>query len=179
MQKKGKIKLKNIIWTNRSNGLETLIMIIAGAILVFMPGLTADLITKGLAVISLFYGFMNVFRYLDNRKDNNAYTIDIIIGIISLLFGIFVWTNPHFILSFLPMVLGILLIINGLAALPLFFQFGLIYIPAFFTSIIPLVLGIILIINPYGIAKSAIQIFGIVILISGISNLITLLKSSK
>lgn len=173
------IKMKNIIWTSRSNGLETILMIIIGLVLLFMPGLTGDLITKGLAIVSLFYGFMNIFRYLDYHKENKANTIDIIIGIICLLFGIFVWTNPKFILSFLPMVLGLILIINGLAAIPLFLQFGLLYIPAIFTSIIPLLLGFILIINPYGIAKSAIQIFGIVMLICGIANLITLLKSSE
>ena len=89
--------------------------------------------------------------------------------------------RPQFILSFLPLVLGIALLIDGIGKLPLAMDavrtLHTALTPVLWAAVLPLVLGIVLIANPFGVAKTVIRFFGIGLIVDGMCDLITVLSA--
>ena len=78
---------------------------------------------------------------------------------------------PEFVLSFLPLTLGVLLLIDGIGKLPAALEARKLlptaFLPLAISAVIPLLLGLILIMNPFDVTKFVIMFFGICLVIDG------------
>lgn len=90
---------------------------------------------------------------------------------------------PQTVLAFLPLVLGALLLVDALGKIPL--TIGAIeldspaMIPLAMSCFFPALLGILLMVNPFSAVHVVIRLFGIVLLITGIIELITTVISHR
>ena len=80
------------------------------------------------------------------------------------------------VLSFLPFLLGLILLLVGLSKLPFAIDAYHMKTPSFryllVSSIAPLVLGAVLLWNPFGAVKGMIAFFGLSLIIAGVSDLL-------
>ena len=89
---------------------------------------------------------------------------------------LFALLRPHVILSFLPFVLGALLLLDGVGKLPVMLDAiqthapGMAYGVA--STLVPLILGIVLLINPFQAAQMVIQFFGLGLILDGVADFI-------
>ena len=87
------------------------------------------------------------------------------------------------VLSFLPIALGIMLLVDGIGKMPLAVDALSVYSPYRFwvliSAVLPLILGIVLLVNPFRAAKAAIMFFGISILADGLFELITYIQQRR
>lgn len=87
------------------------------------------------------------------------------------------------ILSFLPFVTGALLVLDGFVKIPLMkemWDWGReLRLSAVVSSLLPLVLGVFLMAYPFHAAAVVIRVFGIFLLIDGISDIIRSSKAKK
>ena len=164
-------------WSRNASVWTAVLYILFGLLLAIFPGISGTIFVWVLAAASAIFGLMQLGRYLRGRKTGQASGGSLVLGVIALLFALFCALRPHAILSFLPLVLGILCLLDGIGKIPVAVAFvqdrsGSL-VPALISTLLPLLLGILLIANPFGAARMVIMIFGIGVLLDGISELVT------
>ena len=170
-------------WSRNASVWTAVLYILLGLLLAIFPGMSGTIFVWVLAAAAAVFGLVHLGRYLRGRKTNQAVGGSLLLGIIALLFALFCALRPHAILSFLPLVLGILCLLDGIGKLPIAIAFvqdrsGSL-IPALISTVLPILVGILLIINPFGAAKMVIMIFGIGLILDGISDLVTASMSGR
>lgn len=168
-----------IIFTNKSSLFSAILSIIIGTILLLLPQLTGLITVRVIAIILLAYGISYLIKYYQAKKNSYNNYGYLISGILALGFGLYVWFFPHYIISFIPFIVGAILLINGIVAIPLAIDLikdGNMWVTALLTSLLPFIAGLVLMFNPYGVANFAIRILGAILIINGVTNLVTIRK---
>ena len=164
-------------WARSTSKWTAILYILLGLLLAIFPGISGTIFVWVLAAATGIFGLGHLIRYLQARKTGMASGGGLFLGILALLFALFCALRPHAILSFLPLVLGILCLLDGIGKIPVAVAFvqdrsGSL-IPALISTILPILLGILLIANPFGAARMVIMIFGIGLILDGISDFVT------
>lgn len=170
-------------WSRTASVWIALLYIVLGLPLLLFPGTSGSIFVWSLAAGAAAYAISHLWRYLHGRKMDQASGTDLFLTVLPLAFSIFSIIWPEAILSFLPLVLGALLLIDGVGKLPLVIS-GIkdkvpALIPLLLSSLIPITLAVLLLINPFHAAQLVIMVFGIALISDGISDLVTALISRK
>ena len=121
-------------------------------------------------------GVLAEINYIKNAREKIA-DLDIVYGIVCVILGILIITNPQAIAGVIPFVIGFIIIVNS--AIKLQYSLELrkekneLWLSTFLLSIIMSFCGIILIFNPFQGAVFLTRIVGIFILIYAILDLIS------
>lgn len=168
-------------WGRNASLPLALLYVLLGLLLTIFPDLSGTIFVWALAGVCLVFAIARLWRYYQRRKADAGGTGDLIAGIAALILALFFWLWPHVVLSFLPLVLGILLLLDGVGKLPLVMdarRAGLpLPLPLLLSTLAPLVLGIILIADPFGVTRFVIRFFGISLIVDGVCDCLTLLSS--
>ena len=105
--------------SRKTSILTSVLCIILGVVFILFPGLTGYVFCWGLAIIALLAAAGRYWAFFQARKEGESAVGPMTVAIILTLFGIFCITRADIILSFLPLVLGILLLIDGIGKLPI------------------------------------------------------------
>ena len=89
--------------------------IIAGLLLLVFPQQSLNVITYAIGAVALIYGILKIVSYFRNREYSPMFTWELILGIILVGIGIFSFTNPGGIFAILPIILGVLVLIEGIS----------------------------------------------------------------
>lgn len=156
---------------NRQNTLLTsLLSLLLGIFFIRFPSMSGKLFCLALAVSALLYAAGRLIRYVRNKKHGYVSQGDQFLGVLLLIAGLFILFFPHFVLSFLPLTLGILLFLSGFAKIPFvidsFQMHSPARIPFLLSTLAPLILGAIILMNPFGVTRLVIRFFGISLIIN-------------
>lgn len=170
-------------WSRTASVWIALLYMALGIPLLLFPGFSGSVFVWALAGGAAVYGISHLWRYLQARKSGQASGGDLFLTVLPLAFSIFSIAWPQAILSFLPLVLGSLLLVDGVGKLPLVIAATQsrtsVFLPLLLSSLIPLILGLLLVINPFHAAQIVIMVFGAALLADGISDLTTALMARK
>ena len=170
-------------WSRTASVWIALLYMLLGLPLLLFPGVSGSVFVWALAAGAAAYAVSHLWRYLQGRKTGQASGGDLFLTILPMAFAIFSISWPQAILSFLPLVLGALLLVDGVGKAPLVIDAiqskPPILIPLLLSSLIPTILGILLVVNPFHAARLVIMIFGAALVADGVSDLITALISRK
>lgn len=170
-------------WSRTASVWIALLYIVLGLPLLLFPGISGSVFVWSLSAGAAVYAVSHLWRYLHGRKMDQASGTDLFLTILPLAFSLFSIIWPEAILSFLPLVLGALLLIDGVGKLPLVISGIRDEIPAslplLLSSLIPIALGILLLVNPFHAAQLVIMVFGAALISDGISDLVTALMNRK
>lgn len=89
-----------------SAALAAVVYLVLGLVLLFAPSASRALLCAVIGIGVTVYGAFNILSFLLNR-DQEAYTLELLIGICAVAFGVFSLLNPTFLLDFLFIVLGL------------------------------------------------------------------------
>ena len=163
--------MKNIFFRTTSLWASVLYMAL-GLVLTFWPGMSGTVFCWGIAAALILYAAHSFWYFIKARNLGFTAGGTLVIGILCLAFGIFCFSRPYVVLSFLPIALGIMLLVDGIGKMPLAVDALSVYSPYRFwvliSAVLPLILGIVLLVNPFRAAKAAIMFFGISILADGL-----------
>lgn len=170
-------------WSRTASVWIALLYMLLGLPLLLFPGVSGSVFVWALAAGAAAYAVSHLWRYLQGRKTGQASGGDLFLTILPMAFAIFSISWPQAILSFLPLVLGTLLLVDGVGKAPLVIAAirskPPILIPLLLSSLIPTILGILLVVNPFHAARLVIMIFGAALVADGVSDLITALIARK
>ena len=149
--------------------------ILAGGLLVVFPEQSINILTYAIGIMSLVYGVVKIVSYFRNREMSYLFVMEMILGIILVGIGIFSFVNPGGIFAVLPIILGILVIIEGVSKIQRakwLREYGspkwkIILLVGLLIGI----LGIVLVVNPFNALVLTVRIMGAVMLADGVAGL--------
>lgn len=154
-----------------------------GLPLLLNPVASGTFFVWALAAGSAVYAIGHLVRYIQERKEGIASGGDVFLTVVPLLFTTASLIWPQTVLAFLPLVLGALLLVDAIGKVPL--TIGAIelespaMIPLAMSCFFPALLGILLMVNPFSAAHIVIRLFGIVLMINGVIELISAVISHR
>lgn len=159
----------------RSSILGSVGMAILGILLIFYSEITIVSISYIIGAILVAIGVLAILKFIKAYNNSNKNELDMVYGIVSVVLGIIVITNPEGIASIIPFVVAIVIIISSATKL----QYSLelkrsnndLWKSTMIISIITMLCGILLVFNPFQGAVMFTRVVGILILIYAILDL--------
>lgn len=151
--------------------------VLAGLLLALFPVTVSTVFVWALAGGAGVYGAAHLWRYLQGRRAGHASTGDLFLTVLPAAFALFALMQPQAVLSVLPLVLGSLLLIDGVGKVPLCVRAmgksapGL--WPLALSCLLPLALGTLLLFNPFTTVQIVVRVFGISLIADGASDFAT------
>lgn len=148
--------------------------LILGILLLISPDKVVNLTIYILSIYLFLASIINFYQAYNLKKKLGNTSLELYFGIFQLIVAIIIFFFSRYILAFFPIVIGILLIINGgiqLASnIGTKMFFGIIY------SLLLLVIGFIILVNPFGTVLTLTRFLGCWFIIMVISEIILYFK---
>lgn len=162
----------------KSSIVTSTILIILGFLLVFQSETTIMMISYVIGGVLVAIGALALIRYVKNGDSPILRNeLDIVYGIVTIIFGIIIIKNYQAIASIIPAVIGIAIIINSASKLNYAFQLKTdennMWKTTMIISIISTIFGVILLFNPFEAALGIMKVIGIFIIVYAILDLIS------
>lgn len=152
-------------------------LIILGLLLVFQSEATIISISYIIGGILIAIGFLALLRFIKNTKDEEKNDLDIVYGLVTIILGIIVISNPAAIASIIPFVIGFIIIINSANKLQYSLELkknnNTLWKSTMALSLITTICGVTLVLNPFKGAEFITKIVGILIITYSVLDIIS------
>lgn len=175
------------MWEKINNFLKgqivtSLIYIVLGVCLVFMPVNTINVICKFVfGILLILVGLYHIVIYVAEKLNSTIF--DLFSGGILMVLGIFLFMNPQIVVKLLPILLGTFILVDSIWTLKGSFKLKKRGVDTWrillFGSLIFIALGISLVVNPFTMVKYTVIFAGWIFLCNGIIDLIYLVLLKK
>ena len=149
--------------------------IVIGMMLLIMPQTSLLWICYAFGAVVLITGIVCLIQYARIRGTGFTAPFMLVGGVITAGLGIFTLAKPQVVASFLPIVFGIFIVVDGLSrigsAIALAKRKGQKWWVLLLLSIVSVALGILLVLHPFGAAVSVVMVCGILLIVEGAMNL--------
>lgn len=149
--------------------------IVIGMMLLIMPQTSLLWICYAFGAVVLITGIVCLIQYARIRGTGFTAPFMLVGGVITAGLGIFTLAKPQVVASFLPVVFGIFIVVDGLSrigsAIDLAKRKGQKWWVLLLLSIVSVALGILLVLHPFGAAVSVVMACGILLIVEGAMNL--------
>lgn len=149
--------------------------IVIGMMLLIMPQTSLLWICYAFGAVVLLTGIVCLIQYARIRGTGFTAPFMLVGGVITAGLGIFTLAKPQVVASFLPIVFGIFIVVDGLSrigsAIDLAKRKGQKWWVLLLLSIVSVALGILLVLHPFGAAVSVVMVCGILLIVEGAMNL--------
>ena len=158
--------------------LAALVYLVLGVILTVWPHTSSTVICVGFGLFLLVYGIVTLVTIFLRSSRSGQFQFEMILGILFAGLGIFFLLRSDVVLSFLPVVIGIYIVIDALLNLKRaqeLYRMGYVrWWITLVTSLISAALGILILWNPLFLSDFIFRMVGIVLIYTGVSDLVTL-----
>lgn len=149
--------------------------IVIGMMLLIMPQTSLLWICYAFGAVVLITGIVCLIQYARLRGTGFTAPFMLVGGVITAGLGVFTLAKPQVVASFLPIVFGIFIVVDGLSrigsAIDLAKRKGQKWWVLLLLSIVSVALGILLVLHPFGAAVSVVMVCGILLIVEGAMNL--------
>ena len=146
-----------------------------GLMLLIMPETSLLWICYAFGVVVLITGIVCLIQYARIRGTGFTAPFMLVGGVITAGLGLFTLAKPQVVASFLPVVFGIFIVVDGCSrigsAIDLAKRKGEKWWMLLLFSIVSIALGALLIWHPFGAAVSVVMLCGILLIVEGALNL--------
>lgn len=162
----------------KSSIATSIFLIILGILLVFQSEMTIMAISYVIGGILVAIGALALIRYIKKAADKESTSeLDIIYGIVTIIFGVIIIQNYQALASIIPIVLGVTIIVSSVGKLNYAFQLkaddNQLWKTTMMISIISTICGVVLLFNPFSAAIGIMKIIGIFIIVYAILDLVS------
>ena len=162
----------------KSSIATSIFLIILGILLVFQSEMTIMAISYVIGGILVAIGALALIRYIKKAADKESTSeLDIIYGIVTIIFVVIIIQNYQALASIIPIVLGVTIIVSSVGKLNYAFQLkaddNQLWKTTMIISIISTICGVVLLFNPFSAAIGIMKIIGIFIIVYAILDLVS------
>lgn len=174
--------MKSIIQDMKQNYfINAVIMVALGLVLVIWPDVLGVMLCYLLGGALILMGVIQLIGFLRGERLGFYSKFNMIMGIVLVLLGLWICTQPHIVLSIIPVVVGIIVLIHGLMDIQYTLDIkktgNTKWWIAMIAAIITLVVGLLLVFNPFTAYEITMILLGIAMLYDGGSDLVLLVFS--
>ena len=174
--------MKSIIQDMKQNYfVNAVIMIILGLVLVIWPHILGVMLCYLLGGALIVMGAIQLIGFLRGERLGFYNKFSMFMGIVLVLLGIWICTQPRIVLSIIPVVVGIIVLIHGLMDIQYTLDIkrtgSTKWWIALISAILTLIVGLLLVFNPFTAYEISMIMLGIAMLYDGGSDLVLLIFS--
>ena len=162
-------------YTKSGMMLLSIAYIIIGMMLLIMPQTRLLWICYAFGAVVLVTGIVCLIQYARIRGTGFTAPFMLVGGVITAGLGIFTLAKPQVVASFLPIVFGIFILVDGLSrvgtAIDLAKRKGQKWWMLLLLSVVSVALGVLLVLHPFDAAVSVVMVCGILLIVEGALNL--------
>lgn len=171
--------MKSIIQDMKQNYfVNAVIMVVLGLVLVIWPHILGVMLCYLLGGALILMGVIQLVVFLRGERFGFYNKFSMFMGIVLVLLGIWICTQPRIVLSIIPVVVGIIVVLHGLMDLQYTLDIrrtgNTKWWIALIAAIITLVVGLLLVFNPFTAYEVTMILLGIAMLYDGGSDLLLL-----
>lgn len=152
--------------------------VVLGVILAGWPAIAARTVCYLLAA-----AFSYLLSYLSGRRQSLPSGMDLAIGLVLVLAALLVAVKADQIIGLIPMVMGAVFAVNGAVKLQRSLELKQVQYRGWgivmFYAILTIGFGVLLLFNPFSAATMMVRILGIGLLVSGGTDIITMMSVSR
>ena len=161
----------------------SILYLIFGIVMLFFPSTVIKSACYLVGIIFIFVGISGVMMYIKTELKTAFISFSLVISIVFGAFGVYVLLNSEAFASFLPLVMGIFLLIDSISKLSMAFDLRNFkyknWWQILIISFIILGCGLLLLFNPFDALIVSVQIIGAILIVDSISNIFTIYSYSK
>ncbi len=154
--------------------ISSAVIFLLGLALLFSPGTMIKTVASIIAGVILLHGILSIVEFIRRKKRGQTDVGSLISAVLSLIAGGFILSSYRLIVSIIPAVLGIIVIVSGIAKLEDALSLKKSGIPGnvpVILAAINILLGAVLLLNPFGALNFTLRIAGLMLIFSGGSDL--------
>ena len=159
--------------------LSAILTVIIGVVLILWPLEVTGVICRIFGIILAVMGAVYLFGYFANG--NGVFSITG--GLVFLLLGFWIFLRPVSIARFVPVFLGVILLVHGVKdfqmALEMKAAGGRVWWITIFLSLLNSILGLLCICYSFGVIKFALRVMGFALIYDGISDIWIVYRTVK
>ncbi len=168
--------IKSSIWSS-------IALVILGILLFFFSELTIISISYVIGGILVAIGVIALLKYINNINKEAKNELDLVYGLVTIILGIIVISNPKAIASIIPFILGIIIVISSASKIEYSFELKKsnhhLWKSTLIMSLVTLLCGILLIFNPFAGAEFITKVIGIILFVYGILDIVSTFRIRK
>ena len=146
-----------------------------GLLLLIMPETSLLWLCYAFGAVVLITGIVCLVQYARLRGSGFAAPFFLVAGVITAALGLFTLAQPQVVASFLPVVFGLFILIDGCSRIGTAVELARRQADHWWLvllfSVLSIALGILLLVNPFGAAVSVVMLCGVLLIIEGAVNL--------
>ncbi len=174
--------MKSIIQDMKQNYfVNAVIMVVIGLVLVIWPHILGVMLCYLLGGALIVMGLIQLVGFLRGERIGFYNKFSMLMGIVLILLGIWICTQPHIVLSIIPVVVGIIVVLHGLMDIQYTLDIkktgNTKWWIALLFAILTLVVGLLLVFNPFTAYEISMILLGVAMLYDGGSDLVLLIFS--
>lgn len=155
--------------------ISAILCILLGIVLVVWPDLSMQIVCTAIGAVLLIGGGVRLAVYFAT-KDGSVYAqLNLIMGIILAVVGIWILLQPAKVLSIIPVIVGIVIVLHGVnnlqQALVLYKEKYDKWWVALILALLTLGFGVLLILRPFQALETAVMLIGIFLIFDGLSDI--------
>lgn len=152
------------------------LLLVLSLFLFLQPAASLNFIINLLGCIAILDGIIHIVSYILTPSETKSYSFELIQGILVALIGFVFVYNPQIVASFLPIIVGAWIIMEGMVKFQFSFNLKATgsnnWLMILLLSILSMIFGLIVIFNPFGTAITITALIGIFLFISQVLNII-------
>ncbi|MDD6154246.1 MAG: DUF308 domain-containing protein [Eubacteriales bacterium] len=169
-------RLEKMSRLKKSNAFAGIIFTVLGGVLALYPGLAISLLCTILGVAILIIGVAYIITNVAGKREGLSGNFFLGMGIVLVVIGLWFITRPDFLLDLLPMVFGVIVVIDGCANIGESVLSARLGNSSWWVSlllaILTIVMGCYLIFRPFNVMMTIARVIGVIMIFNGITDLI-------
>lgn len=161
----------------KSSIVSSVLLMILGWLLIFKSEATVIIISYIIGGGLIALGVVALLRYIKETKENKATELDILYGIITMILGVLVISNPKTLASIIPFVLGVCIVVNSSVkiqyAMELKNDNNKLWKATMIVATLCAICGVVLIFNPFAGAQVITKAIGIFIIVYAVLDMVS------
>lgn len=163
--------------------LAAVLYVVFGVVLIVWPNTSGDVICTFLGAVLLLYGVITVISFFVHDSRMGVFGFDLVTGILAIALAILFLARPELPLSFLPVVLGLYIVIDALLNLKRALEMRRMAYEHWWVilllSLVSAALGVVILLRPVKTAALLIRLTGGVFVYTGLSDLWAIFKLNR
>lgn len=159
----------------RGETISAIVFAILGIVLIFYPGMALMLMCRFVGIVLAVYGIGQAVSFFRSSDRSFFSTFTFVIGVVLLLFGVYIVARPGTIVSIINFVIAAILFWHGAVdiaeGMTLKSQEYDYWWTALVIGLVTIVLGLIMVLNPFAAAETMTRVIGIFFVCDGISDI--------
>lgn len=160
-----------------------ILYLVCGIIMLFFPATIINVGCYLVGIMFLFIGVSGVVMYIKTELKTSFTNVTLIMSIIFGAFGVYIFINPASFAKFIPLVIGVFLLVDAISKLSVAFDLKNYDYSNWWSMLIVafiiLACGILLVFNPFEALEMSVRVMGIILIVDSLSNIFTIYNYSK